>query len=123
MIVFDCVLLIKWQQGHSFVPLLVKTTLLGSALTLSIPAEPKTQCFVHWNFNSTLQLINGISSYFQKFRHFNGTAIAASFRISSLTFGTGWVSVSPTNLDLYMKDLKAAVFLILALMLVASCLE
>ena len=58
--------------------------ILSSLLTLalSVPAKDKTQCFDHLSFNSTLQLINGISSDLQKLlKYFNGTPIVAFFRI------------------------------------------
>ena len=51
-------------------------------LTLSSPGADKAQCYVHLNFNSTLQLINGIPSDLQKLlKYFNGTVIVAFFRI------------------------------------------
>ena len=58
----------------------VKTIFLelapSSLSALAAPSTDKSQCFAHVNFNSTLQLINGILSDFQKlFRYFNGTAI------------------------------------------------
>ena len=47
----------------------------------------KTQCFVQLSFNSTLQLINGISSDLRKLlTYFNGTAIVASLKTSFDTF-------------------------------------
>ena len=43
-----------------------------------LPAADKTHYFVHLSFNSTLQLINGISSDLQKLlKYFNGTTIVA----------------------------------------------
>ena len=49
-------------------------------LTLSAPAADKTQYFVRLSFNSTLQLINGISSDLQiLIKYFNGTEIMAFF--------------------------------------------
>ena len=42
------------------------------------------------SFNSTLQLINGISSYLQKLlKHFNGTAIAAFLKLPLAAFAPG----------------------------------
>ena len=53
-----------------------------SLTSFSVPHEEKTQYFVHLSFNSISQLINGISSDLQKLiKNFNGTAIAAFFRI------------------------------------------
>ena len=81
--------------------------LLGLSLVLSTPSAAKTQRFLQSPFNSTLQLINYISSDLQKLlRYFNGTAIVF-FKIPSLLFGAGSATVSPTNLVLYLKDLKA----------------
>ena len=60
------------------------------ALTLSIPAAAKTHCLVHSSFNSTLQLISGISSDLQNLlKYFNDTAIVVFFRIPFLLFGAG----------------------------------
>ena len=68
-------------------------------------------------FNSTLQLINGISTNLQKLlRYFNGTAIVTFSRIP-------FAAVLPINLVLYKKDLKVSLFTILAVKLVASSLE
>ena len=54
------------------------------------------------NLNSTLQLINGISSDFEKlFIYFHGTAVAVCRKIPFLS-----AVVFPNNLVLYMKDLK-----------------
>ena len=64
--------------------LIVKILLLSSSLllTLSIPATDKTQYFAHVSFNSTLQLIHGISSNLQKLlKYANGTAIIGMLRI------------------------------------------
>ena len=55
------------------------------------------------SFNSTLQLISGISSDLQKlFTYFNGTAI---FVFLKITFSSS-ATVSPNNLTLNLKDLK-----------------
>ena len=82
--------------------LIVKIILLETAFALSAPAADKTQYFV--NLNSTLQLINGISSDHQKLlKYFNGTAIVAFFRISFAQSA----SVFSNNLALYLKDLKS----------------
>ena len=70
-----------------------------------------------------MQLINHISSDLQKLlRYFVGAAIMVFFRIF-LLFGAGWASVSPTNLALYIKDLKTTLSPISALKLVGSFLE
>ena len=59
-------------------------------LALSVPDTDKTQCFVHLNFNSTLQLINGISSDLQELvEYFNGTAILLFFKIPLAAFAEG----------------------------------
>ena len=55
------------------------------------------------SFNSTLQLISGISSDLQKlFTYFNGTAI---FVFLKITFSPS-ATVFPNNLTLNLKDLK-----------------
>ena len=52
--------------------------LLGLELELSAPDS----CFAHLSFNSTLQLIDGISKDLQNFfRYSNGTAAVGFFRI------------------------------------------
>ena len=63
--------------------LIVEIILLGSILlALSAPAQDKTQYFVHLSFDSTLQLINCISSDLQKLlKYFNGLAIVAFLKI------------------------------------------
>ena len=64
--------------------------LLGSEIVLSSPTAAKTQCSFHLKFNSSLQLINGISSNLQKLlRQFNVTTVAAFLRIPSLLFAAG----------------------------------
>ena len=69
-------------RTYSLMSLIVKMLLLEPALLFSTPAAAKTQCFVHLSFNSTLHLINGISSDGQKLlTYLNGTTIAAFFRI------------------------------------------
>ena len=106
--------------------LIVKIILLSSllSLALSVPATDKTQCSVHLSFNSTLKLINGISSDPQKLlKYFNGTAIIAFFRIQLEAFGAGYAAVFPNNLALYLKDLKLLSLTISALKLVPSSLE
>ena len=99
-----------------------KNNIIKISISIVTPAVAKKQCFVHLSFNSTLQLINHISSDLQKLlKYFFGTAIMAFFRIF-LLFGAGWASVSPTNLALYIKDLKTT-SPISALKLVGSFLE
>ena len=47
-----------------------------------VPFEAKTQYFVHLSFNSTSQLINGISRDLQKlFRYISGTTIRVFLKI------------------------------------------
>ena len=59
----------------------MKITLLEWAFALSVPASEKTQYFVHLSFNSTLLLINSISSDLQKLlKYFITTAIVSFFR-------------------------------------------
>ena len=56
--------------------------LLELASLLSTSAANKTQYFVHLSFNSTLQLINGISSDLHKLlKYFDCTAIVSLFII------------------------------------------
>ena len=94
------------------------------ALILSIPAAAKTHCLVHSSSNSTLQLINDISSDLQNLlRYFNDAAVVVFFGIPFLLFGAGWASVTPTDLVLYTKSLKAALSPISALNVVASSSE
>ena len=69
------------------------------------------------SFNSTLQLINGISSDLQKLiKYFNGTAIVAFLEIPFAPSA----SVFSNNLALNLKDLKLLVLAISALKFVAS---
>ena len=70
--------------------LIVKIILLYPLLplALSVPVADKTQCFIHLSFNSTLYLINGISSDLQNLlKCFNGTVIVAFFKIPLAAFG------------------------------------
>ena len=110
---------------YNFVSLIVKIILLETILlTLSLPAADKTQHFVHLSFNSTLQLISGISSNLQKLlKYFNGTAIIAFLTIPLASFGLSWTTVFPNILDLCSKDLKLLSLAITALKLVASSFE
>ena len=62
--------------------LIVKIIVKEWASGFSTIAEAKTQCFADLCFNSTLKLINGISSNPQKLlRYFDGTVIVAFLRI------------------------------------------
>ena len=73
-----------------------------------------------FKFNSTFQLINGISSDFQNLlKYFNSTTIVAFFKILFALLG----SVFPNNLVLYLKDLKLLSLAISVLKLVASSFE
>ena len=76
------------------------------------------------SFNSTLQLINGISSDLQRLlKYFNGKIIVAFFRIPLAWLGAGWFSVFSNKLVFYSKDSKLSVFAISTLKLVASSFE
>ena len=78
------------------------------------------ECSTTLSFNSTLQLINGILSDLQKLLWFsNGTTIVAFSRFPLTWFGLGWTTVFPNNFVLHLKDLKALVFAISSLKLVA----
>ena len=69
-------------ETYSFVSLIVKIILLGSAFVLSLPAADKTQYFANLSFSSTLELIYIISSDLHKLlKYFNDKAIVAFFRI------------------------------------------
>ena len=79
-----------------------------------------TQYSVYLSFNSTLQLINDISSDLQRLlKCINETAIVAFLKIPFAPSA----SVLPNNLDLYAKDIKSTSLAISALKLVASSLE
>ena len=88
---------------YNSVSLIAKIILLelatSSLSSLATSSTDKAQCFVHLSFNSTSQLINGISSDLQKLLwYFNSTAIAAFSRIPSAAFGAGWATVFANNL-------------------------
>ena len=52
------------------------------SIIISLPSADKAPRFFHLSFNSTLQLIKGISSDLQKLlRYFNGAAIVVLFKI------------------------------------------
>ena len=54
--------------------------LLELASAFSMSAETKAQCSDYLSFNSTLKLINGISSHLLKLpKHFKGNTIVVSF--------------------------------------------
>ena len=109
--------LITLLQEHSFVSFVVKIILLGLAFLLSAPAADKTKYFSYLSFNSTVWLINGILSDFQKY--LNCTAGFSFFRI---LFATS-ASVCSNSLVLYLNDLKLLSLVMSALKLVASSLE
>ena len=75
---------------YNFVSLMVKRNLLAlvfSLILFSLPAADKAHYFVHLSFNSTLQLINGISNYLQKLpKYFNGTTIVAFLKLPLAAF-------------------------------------
>ena len=76
-----------------------KKILLEIALLVSTQAVAKTQCFFHLRFNSTSQLIIGISGDLQKFlRDLNDTAIVTFTRIPFA------VAMLPINLLSFLKD-------------------
>ena len=76
--------------------------------------------FFHLSFNSTLILINGISSDLQKLlKYLNSTAIVAFFKIPFAPSA----SVFSNNLALYSKDLKLLLLAISALKGNASSFE
>ena len=108
---------------NSFAPLIVKIILLALSLLLisfSLPAQGKTQYFVHLSFVSIFQLINGILNDLQRLlKYFNRTAIIAFFRIPLAPLST----VFPINLALYLKELKCSMFSILVLKIVLSSFE
>ena len=78
------------------------------------------QYFAHLSFNSTLQLINGISSDLQKILNY---WIVEFFKNPLASFGLGWASVLPYSLASHLKDLRSSVFEILLLKPAASSLE
>ena len=81
----------------------MKIISLKLAFALSVPAADKIQYFVHLNFNSTLQLINGISSDVQTLlEYFNGTAIVVFSKIPLVLPAL----VFSNNLSLHLKDLE-----------------
>ena len=71
-----------------------------------------------------MQLINGISSDFQKLlRYFNGTVIVEFFRTPLAAFGAGWAILFSNSLALYLKYLKILVFATSTLKLVVPSLK
>ena len=71
--------------------LIVKIILLGSASVLSLPFPDKAQLFNHLSFNSTLQLINGISSDLQKsLRYFNGFEKLSKYKDLEIEIAKMW---------------------------------
>ena len=101
----------------SLIPNIISSELASAFSTL---AAAEIHSLVHLSFNSILQLINGILSDLQKLlKCFNGMAIAAFFKIKLFPLAT----VSPYNLVLCSKNLKALWFAISASKSVASSLE
>ena len=67
-----------------------------------LPELDNIQFSYHFNENSILQTINGISNDLQKlFKHFNGTAI---FAPSFFLFAALSASLLSVKLDLYLND-------------------
>ena len=105
---------------YNFVSLIVKVILLKLASLFSLPFADKAQRLVYLSFNSTLHLINVLSSDLHKLlRYFNGTVVAVFFKIPFAHSG----SVFSNNLDLYLKDLTALLSSMLVLKLFFSSLE
>ena len=90
-------------------------------LSLSVLPTDKTKCLVYLSFNSTTQLINEISSDLQKLpKYFNDTVIVTFCRASFTWFRLGWVTVSPYDSALYLKDLELLPLATLTEQLVSS---
>ena len=67
-----------------------------------LPELDNIQFSYHFNENSILQTINGISNDLKKFfKHFNGTAI---FTPSFFLFAAPSASLLSVKLDLYLND-------------------
>ena len=114
-------------EANNLVSLMVKiillqvTLLLAWPLTLASPAAKQSTIFFN-TFNSTFQLVNGISSYLQKlikYFNFNGTAIVAFLKFPFAPFA----AVFFKNVSLYLTDFNLSVFTISALKLVTLSLE
>ena len=68
------------MTGIYYIASVIEKLILELALLFSLRSTDKTQCFVHLSFDSTLQLINGISSDVQEIlKYFNGIAIVEGF--------------------------------------------
>ena len=95
----------KVSKGtYNFLSLVVWIILLELTLPLPWQFADKTQWLVHLSLNSTLQLINGLSSDLQKLlRYFQGTVTVVFFKIPFAASA----SVFPNSLPLYLKELKA----------------
>ena len=90
-------------------------------LSLSVLPTDKTKCLVYLSFNSIAQLINEISSDLQKLpKYFNDTVIVTFCRASFTWFRLGWVTVSPYDSALYLKDLELSPLATLTEQLVSS---
>ena len=106
LILFDFLLLTKLLEEH--------------IILCQCHLQSKHKCFIHLSFNSTLELINGVSSDLHILRKFfNGTAIVVLFRIP-LAAIVGLANVFPTSSALNFKDLKSRVFAISAFKFVGS---
>ena len=69
---------------------IILLTLAFSLILFLLPAADKTQYFAHLSFNYTLQLINRISTNFQKLlKYFNGTAIVIFLKIPLAVLAPG----------------------------------
>ena len=85
-------------------------------ISICILSTSYRQYFDHLSFNSTLQLINDISSDLQKLlKYVNGTTVAAFLIIPFAPFA----AVFSNSLALYSKNLKLLSLAISALKLVA----
>ena len=79
-----------------------------------------------WTGLTLLNLLNRqkASKYYEHdSRYFNGTAVAAFFKIQKSVFKVGWATVFFINLVLYLKDLKVSVFTIALSNLYAASLK
>ena len=92
---------------YKFSSLIVKKLLSGLVLVFSLSSIVRTQSYAHLSFDSTLQLINAISSDLEKLLTYsNGIAIAASFK----TVFSSSTDVFFNSLALYLHFLKPLLF-------------
>ena len=90
--------------------LIIKIILLGLESEFSVTFQAKTQYFVHLSFNSTLQLINDISTDLKKLpRYFNHIVIVEFIKV---IFAQS-ANLIPNDLALYLKELKVPIFTVL----------